>query len=47
MRLELHPVTPQVRFMKRVLDAFESDGVVIYPTDSGYSLGCNALSERP
>jgi tRNA threonylcarbamoyl adenosine modification protein (Sua5/YciO/YrdC/YwlC family) len=46
MRLELHPVTPQTRLMKRVLEAFEADGVVIYPTDSGYSLGCNALSRK-
>lgn len=46
MRLELHPVTPQVRLMKRVLDVFQADGVVIYPTDSGYSLGCNAQSRK-
>lgn len=46
MRLELHPVTPQVRLMKRVLETFEADGLVIYPTDSGYSLGCNALSRK-
>lgn len=32
--------------MKRVLEAFEADGVVIYPTDSGYSMGCNALSKK-
>ena len=46
MRLELHPITPQVRLIKRVLEVFEADGVVIYPTDSGYSLGCNALSKK-
>lgn len=46
MRLELHPVTPQTRLIKRVLETFESDGVAIYPTDSGYSLGCNALSRK-
>lgn len=46
MRLELHPVTPQTRLMRRVLEVFEADGVVIYPTDSGYSLGCNALSKK-
>jgi tRNA threonylcarbamoyl adenosine modification protein (Sua5/YciO/YrdC/YwlC family) len=46
MRLELHPVTPQVRLMRRVLETFEADGLVIYPTDSGYSLGCNALSRK-
>lgn len=46
MRLQLHPVNPQVRLMKRVAEAFEADGVIIYPTDSGYSLGCNALSRK-
>lgn len=46
MRLQLHPVTPQVRLMKRVTEAFEADGVIIYPTDSGYSMGCNALSRK-
>jgi tRNA threonylcarbamoyl adenosine modification protein (Sua5/YciO/YrdC/YwlC family) len=46
MRLQLHPVTPQIRLMKRVTEAFEADGVIIYPTDSGYSLGCNALSRK-
>jgi tRNA threonylcarbamoyl adenosine modification protein (Sua5/YciO/YrdC/YwlC family) len=46
MRLELHPITPQVRLMKRVKEVFESDSVVVYPTDSGYSLGCNALSRK-
>lgn len=46
MRLQLHPVTPQIRLMKRVAEAFEADGVIIYPTDSGYSMGCNALSRK-
>jgi tRNA threonylcarbamoyl adenosine modification protein (Sua5/YciO/YrdC/YwlC family) len=46
MRLQLHPITPQVRLMKRVTEAFEADGVIVYPTDSGYSLGCNALSRK-
>lgn len=32
--------------MKRVKEVFESDSVVVYPTDSGYSLGCNALSRK-
>jgi tRNA threonylcarbamoyl adenosine modification protein (Sua5/YciO/YrdC/YwlC family) len=32
--------------MKRALETFEADGVVVYPTDSGYSLGCNALSRK-
>ncbi len=46
MRLELHPITPQTRLIKKVLDVFEGDGVLVYPTDSGYSLGCNAMSKK-
>jgi tRNA threonylcarbamoyl adenosine modification protein (Sua5/YciO/YrdC/YwlC family) len=46
MRLELHPKNPEVRFMKKVLDAFAAGEVVIYPTDSGYSMGCDALSKK-
>lgn len=46
MRLEMHPVTPQARLMQRVITALEDDQVVVYPTDSGYSLGCNARSPK-
>jgi len=46
MLLEIHPITPQTRFMQRVLSILEDDGVVVYPTDSGYSLGCNARSRK-
>lgn len=46
MRLELHPVNPQTRLMQKVLEAFADGQVVIYPTDSGYSMGCDALSKK-
>ena len=46
MRLELHPDNPQTRLMHKVLEAFANGQVVIYPTDSGYSMGCDALSKK-
>jgi tRNA threonylcarbamoyl adenosine modification protein (Sua5/YciO/YrdC/YwlC family) len=46
MRLEMHPITPQARLMQRMVSALEDDQVVVYPTDSGYSLGCNARSPK-
>jgi tRNA threonylcarbamoyl adenosine modification protein (Sua5/YciO/YrdC/YwlC family) len=46
MRLELHPVNPQTRLLRNVLEAFADGQVVIYPTDSGYSMGCDALSKK-
>ncbi len=32
--------------MHKVLEAFAAGQVVIYPTDSGYSMGCDALSKK-
>lgn len=45
MRLVMHPINPEVRLVRRVIEIFDQGGVVVYPTDSGYSLGCNALSK--
>ena len=42
MLIKLHPQTPEARHMKKVLEVFEKGGIVVYPTDSGYSLGCDA-----
>ncbi len=46
MRIEIHPQTPQIRLIKKVIDAFTRGEVVVYPTDSGYSMGCDALSKK-
>ena len=39
-RLELHPTTPQPRLLRIVADCLRSGGVIAYPTDSCYALGC-------
>ncbi len=44
MRLEIHPENPQSRFVKQAVAVFEKDGLVLYPTESGYAIGCNANS---
>ena len=36
----VHPETPQVRLMKQSAEIIKKGGVIIYPTDSGYALGC-------
>ena len=45
MRLALHPITPQTRLVRKVLEVFDQGGVAVYPTDSGYSVGCDALNK--
>ena len=37
---EIHPQTPQPRLINQVVDILRSGGVVVYPTDSCYALGC-------
>jgi tRNA threonylcarbamoyl adenosine modification protein (Sua5/YciO/YrdC/YwlC family) len=39
-RLELHPATPQARLLRMAADCLRSGGVIAYPTDSCYALGC-------
>ena len=38
---ELHPVNPQLRLIRRAADIVRGGGVIAYPTDSRYALGCH------
>ena len=38
--LSIHPENPQYRLIKEVVDLLENGGIIAYPTDSGYALGC-------
>lgn len=39
-RFELHPATPQSRFLRVAAECLQDGGVLVYPTDSCYALGC-------
>jgi len=41
----IHPENPQIRLINQVVDIIQRGGVVVYPTDSGYALGCQ-LGEK-
>jgi tRNA threonylcarbamoyl adenosine modification protein (Sua5/YciO/YrdC/YwlC family) len=38
---EIHPVDPQPRLIKRAAEIVRGGGVIVYPTDSSYALGCH------
>ena len=38
--IEIHPQNPQPRLIKQVVEAIRAGGVIVYPTDSCYALGC-------
>jgi len=43
--LRIHPENPEGRKIKEICDSLESGGMVIYPTDSVYAIGCDILRQ--
>jgi tRNA threonylcarbamoyl adenosine modification protein (Sua5/YciO/YrdC/YwlC family) len=42
----IHPENPQERQLQKVVDCLKSGGLVIYPTDTVYGLGCDIFKTR-
>lgn len=41
MIISIHPNNPQERLIKQIADCLRKGGVIIYPTDTVYGLGCD------
>ncbi len=46
MLLSIHPVNPQNRLIEKVVDILNDGGVIIYPTDTIYGLGCDIFQPK-
>jgi tRNA threonylcarbamoyl adenosine modification protein (Sua5/YciO/YrdC/YwlC family) len=46
IRLEIHPKNPQPRFIQQAVKCLEDGGVIIYPTDTVYALGCDIQNKK-
>ena len=42
---ELHPVTPQKRYINKAVEVLKKGGVIIYPTDTVYGFGCDIFNK--
>ncbi len=42
---ELHPENPQLRFINKAVDTLRNGGVIIYPTDTVYGIGCDIFNK--
>lgn len=38
---QIHPDNPQARLIRQAVDIIRNGGVIVYPTDSAYALGCH------
>ena len=43
---ELHPVTPQMRYINKAIEVLKNGGVIIYPTDTVYGIGCDIFNHE-
>jgi tRNA threonylcarbamoyl adenosine modification protein (Sua5/YciO/YrdC/YwlC family) len=43
---QIHPISPQARLIHRAAEIIRRDGLVVYPTDSSYALGCRVGNKR-
>lgn len=44
--IHIHPENPQPRFIEQVVEVFRDGGIVIYPTDTVYAMGCDINQNR-
>lgn len=46
MLLHIHPENPQPRLIKQVVECLKDGGVIIYPTDTIYGIGCDIFQHK-
>lgn len=44
--LKIHPQNPEMRKINRVVEVLRDGGVVIYPTDTIYGIGCDLMNRK-
>jgi tRNA threonylcarbamoyl adenosine modification protein (Sua5/YciO/YrdC/YwlC family) len=43
---QIHPVNPQQHLIRQAVEIIREDGLIAYPTDSSYALGCHVGDKR-
>ncbi len=46
MLMKIHPDNPDSKRIRKVVDVLTNDGIIVYPTDTVYGLGCNIFSTK-
>lgn len=43
---ELHPRDPQIRYINKAVNILKQGGIIIYPTDTVYGIGCDIFNKE-
>ena len=46
MLIRIHPLNPQDRLLRQIIDIVKKGGIIIYPTDTIYGLGCDIFQHK-
>jgi tRNA threonylcarbamoyl adenosine modification protein (Sua5/YciO/YrdC/YwlC family) len=46
MYIRVHPENPETRKIAQIVECLKNDGVIIYPTDTVYGIGCSIFSKK-
>jgi tRNA threonylcarbamoyl adenosine modification protein (Sua5/YciO/YrdC/YwlC family) len=46
MLLKINPINPQQRLIGKAVEVFKAGGIVVYPTDTHYGIGCDIMNKR-
>ncbi len=46
MLIRIHPQNPQQRLISQMADCLKSGGIIVYPTDTIYGLGCDIFQPK-
>ena len=44
--LKIHPLNPEQRKIHHVIEVLTKGGIIVYPTDTIYGLGCNLMNKK-
>jgi tRNA threonylcarbamoyl adenosine modification protein (Sua5/YciO/YrdC/YwlC family) len=44
--ITIHPLNPEMRKIKRVVEVLRAGGIIIYPTDTIYGIGCDLMNRK-
>jgi len=46
MLLKINPINPQERLINRVVEILRKGGIIAYPTDTYYGIGCDIMNKK-